>query len=119
MNTPSESCATCNKNAKVLNELAAIEYLKNLSGWMILEKASVLQLTKSYAFANFIKAKAFANKIGGLAEEENHHPAILIEWGNVTLYWWTHKLKGLTALDFEMAATSDLLFESEISGQLP
>ena len=42
-----------------------------------------------------------------LAEEAEHHPAILTEWGKVTVQWWTHKIKGLHRNDFIMAAKTD------------
>ncbi len=53
---------------------------------------------------------AFTNKIGELAEEEGHHPALLTEWGKVTVSWWTHKIGGLHRNDFIMAARSDRAF---------
>jgi 4a-hydroxytetrahydrobiopterin dehydratase len=64
-------------------------------------------LEKVYAFPDFAKALAFTNRVGELAESENHHPAILTEWGRVTITWWTHKIKGLHRNDFIMAARTD------------
>ncbi|HVR28570.1 MAG TPA: 4a-hydroxytetrahydrobiopterin dehydratase, partial [Thermoanaerobaculia bacterium] len=49
----------------------------------------------------------FTNKVGEIAEEEGHHPALLTEWGKVTVGWWTHKIKGLHRNDFIMAAKTD------------
>jgi 4a-hydroxytetrahydrobiopterin dehydratase len=53
----------------------------------------------------------FTNKIGSIAEVENHHPLIITEWGKVTLDWWTHKIGGLHKNDFIMAARSDELYQ--------
>ena len=53
----------------------------------------------------------FANAIGGAAEEQGHHPALLVEWGKVTVSWWTHAIGGLHRNDFIMAARTDALYE--------
>ena len=50
--------------------------------------------------------------MGELAELEGHHPAILTEWGRVTVTWWTHKIKGLHRNDLIMAAKSDGMYSS-------
>jgi len=80
-----------------------------LSGWEIDDKKSELHLEKSYQFDDFTEALAFTNKIGKIADEENHHPTILTEWGKVTVTWWTHRIKGLHKNDFIMAAKTDRL----------
>ena len=54
-------------------------------------------------------ALAFTNRVGALAEREGHHPALLTEWGRVTVTWWTHKIRGLHRNDFIMAAKTDAL----------
>ena len=54
---------------------------------------------------------AFTDEVGALAEEEGHHPAILTEYGKVTVRWWTHAIGGLHKNDFIMAAKVDELFE--------
>ncbi len=110
MKSNPNGCSHCDQETEKLNELSSVKLLAQLeTGWVILEK-STPQLTKTYQVKNFSAAQTFANQVGQLAEEENHHPAILIEWGQVTLYWTTHRVNGLTLLDFEMAATSDLIF---------
>ncbi|NOR79778.1 MAG: 4a-hydroxytetrahydrobiopterin dehydratase, partial [Methyloprofundus sp.] len=60
-------------------------------------------------FNNFVDAMAFTQKVSVLAEDENHHPTILTEWGKVTVCWWSHKIKGLHVNDFIMAAKTDQL----------
>ena len=54
----------------------------------------------------------FANKIAELADLEDHHPKITVEWGIVGLEWWSHKIKGLHMNDFICASKSDYLYES-------
>ena len=68
------------------------------------------QLRRVFTFKNFVEAQAFTNKVADLAEAENHHPAILLEWGRATVRWWTHKIGGLHKNDFIMAARTDELY---------
>ncbi len=75
-------------------------------GWQVLEQH---HLEKEYRFKNFRDALAFANRVGELAEEQNHHPDIYVAWGKVRIAIWTHKIDGLTESDFVFAAKSDQL----------
>ena len=65
-----------------------------------------------FRFSNFAEALTFTDKVGELAETEGHHPAILTEWGRVTVTWWTHKIRGLHRNDFIMAAKTDQIYTS-------
>ena len=69
---------------------------------MLIQQYNVL-----YGIQNF-----FYNMIAELAEEEDHHPKIILEWGLVTLQWWSHKIKGLHMNDFICAAKSDEIYNS-------
>lgn len=69
------------------------------------------RLERVFKFNDFAAALAFTNKVGALAEEQDHHPLIITEWGRVTIQWWTHVIKGLHRNDFIMAARVDLLAE--------
>ena len=77
--------------------------------WALFEREGVQRLERGSRFKNFADALAFTNRIGTLAEEEGHHPAILTEWGRVTVTLWTHKIRGLHRNDFIMAAKIDSL----------
>jgi 4a-hydroxytetrahydrobiopterin dehydratase len=83
--------------------------LENLNDWQIIEVDGISQLRKVYTFNNFANALVFTNRVGVLAEEADHHPEILTEWGKVTVTWWTHTQKGLSKNDFAMAAKVDKL----------
>lgn len=85
--------------------------LRQLSGWDIEVIDGVARLQKSYRFKNFAEALDFSCRVGALAEHEGHHPALLTEWGKVTVQWWTHKIGGLHRNDFVMAARTDTLQE--------
>jgi 4a-hydroxytetrahydrobiopterin dehydratase len=61
-------------------------------------------LEKEYTFDDFAQALEFTNKVGGLAEEQDHHPDIYLTYGKVRVKIWTHKIDGLTESDFVFAA---------------
>jgi 4a-hydroxytetrahydrobiopterin dehydratase len=73
-------------------------------GWQVIDEH---HLTKRYAFENFREALDFTNRVGELAEEQGHHPDILLAWGKVEITVWTHKIDGLTESDFIFAAKAD------------
>jgi 4a-hydroxytetrahydrobiopterin dehydratase len=76
-----------------------------LDGWNEVDDA----LERTFEFADFRAALAFVNKVGELAETENHHPDIAVNYNKVTLRWWTHTAGGITDRDRELAAkTSEL-----------
>ena len=67
------------------------------------------RLTREFMFKNFTDAVKFSAKIAELADEQDHHPKLIIEWGKVSIFWWTHSIKGLHLNDFIMAAKTDAL----------
>ena len=71
----------------------------------VLNKSGIVDIFEWMIFGTI----NFTNKIAELAEEEDHHPAILLEWGRVEVTWWTHKIGGLHKNDFIAAAKTDLL----------
>jgi 4a-hydroxytetrahydrobiopterin dehydratase len=88
-----------------------IEVLKpEVPDWNVTEKDGILRLDRVFKLKNFAQALAFTNQLGEIAEAEDHHPALLTEWGKVTVTWWTHKIKGLHRNDFIMAAKTDDLY---------
>lgn len=61
-------------------------------------------LEKTFKFDGYAPAVAFTNAVARIAEEQNHHPDILLAWGKVKVTVWTHKIDGLTESDFVFAA---------------
>ena len=89
---------------------AEIETLRReIPDWGLREREGIAQLERVFPFANFADALAFTNRVGALAEEAGHHPALTTEWGRVTVAWWTHTIRGLDRNDFIMAAKTDAL----------
>jgi 4a-hydroxytetrahydrobiopterin dehydratase len=103
-------CVACRKGEPTVTDAEIAEYHPQVPDWQLLERDGVRQLERVFKFRNFVEALAFTNRVGNLAEEEGHHPALLTEWGKVTVTWWTHKIDGLHRNDFIMAAKSDQLY---------
>ncbi len=104
-----EHCSTDYPNMRPLNADEAGALTAQIHGWELIAVEGIQRLRKVFLFKNFRESLEFTNKIGRIAEEENHHPAILTEWGKVTVTWWTHKVGGLHRNDFIMAAKTDAL----------
>ncbi|MBI3732998.1 MAG: 4a-hydroxytetrahydrobiopterin dehydratase [Chloroflexi bacterium] len=108
----SMKCVACRGGEPVVTEAEIAEFQPQVPGWQIVERGGINRLERVFKFPNFAQALAFTQRVGALAEAEGHHPAILTEWGRVTVTWWTHKIKGLHRNDFIMAAKTDPLFAS-------
>ncbi|EFP95764.1 4a-hydroxytetrahydrobiopterin dehydratase [Vibrio caribbeanicus] len=100
-------CESCTSSAVALDAEQTRLLLTELEGWHMLERDGIPQLEKVYTFKNYKLAWAFANKVSELAEGEFHHPSLLLEWGKVTVTWWSHAIKGLHQNDFICAAKCD------------
>ena len=63
------------------------------------------RLGKTWKFPDFATALAFVNRIGAIADAEDHHPDVALSWGRVAVELWSHAAGGLTENDFIVAAT--------------
>jgi 4a-hydroxytetrahydrobiopterin dehydratase len=104
-----KTCVACRIGAPLATEEEIKSFMPQIPEWEIINVDGVNQLTRIFKFKDFTQAMQFTNLVGNLAESENHHPAILTEWGRVKVSWWSHKIKGLHVNDFVMAAKTDLL----------
>jgi len=109
------SCEACRVGAPLLSANELTRLLSDIPDWQVKDVDGIQQLQRVFIFPNFIQAMAFANKVGLLAETQGHHPALLVEWGRVTVDWWSHKIKGLHKNDVVMAAKTDLAFISDVT----
>jgi len=108
-----KKCEPCKAGAPLATEEEIENSMQQLPEWTILRVDGVNRLTRSFTFKNFKDALAFTNRVGAVAEEENHHPEITTGWGKVTVQWWTHKIGGLHRNDFVMAAKTDACLTGE------
>src|SRR4051794_12177197 len=104
-----EKCTACQRDSPRVGESEIQELKRQVPEWTIVERESIQRLERVFRFRNFASALSFTNAVGALAEAEGHHPAILTEWGQVTVTLWTHKIRALHRNDFVMAAKIDSL----------
>ena len=102
-------CEACRADAPHVSEEELATLIREIPDWNIEVRDGHMELERVYLFKNFRHALAFTNAVGAIAEEVGHHPALLTEWGKVTVTWWTHKIGGLHRNDFIMAARTDVL----------
>jgi 4a-hydroxytetrahydrobiopterin dehydratase len=113
-----EKCTACRRDSPPVTEVEIVELKPQIPEWTIWEREGIPRLERVFRFRNFAEALHFSNRVGALAEEEGHHPAILTEWGRVTVTLWTHKIRALHRNDFVIAAKVDGLLK-EPGGETP
>ena len=109
INLAAGKCVACRGGDPSLSDAEIADLMPHLSQWQIKEVDGVKRLERVFKLKNYAQALEFTNKIGAIAEAEDHHPLIVVEWGRVTVQWWTHVVKGLHKNDFIMAAKTDKL----------
>ena len=100
-------CIPCRGGDPALTETEIADLQKQVGDWEVVTQDDILRLQRIFKFRNYAQAVEFTNQIAAIAEEEDHHPLIVLEWGKVTVQWWTHVVKGLHQNDFIMAAKVD------------
>ena len=102
-----ERCVRVSRSSMAVQGPERGALLLQVPEWSLVTRDGIERLERVFTFANFAAALDFTNRVGALAEVEDHHPAILTEWGRVTVAWWTHVVGGLHRNDFVMAAQTD------------
>jgi 4a-hydroxytetrahydrobiopterin dehydratase len=101
-----KTCVPCRGGTPPLkgSELHTLSH--QLPNWQVIDEHHI---TRTFTFPDFQKALDFGNRVGALAEEQGHHPDILLAWGKAEITLWTHAVNGLSESDFIMAAKIDQL----------
>jgi len=102
----SKNCVPCKGGVPPLAGKELESLAKQVPEWKVVEGHHI---TRAFKFKNFVEALAFVNKVGALAEQQGHHPDILLAWGKAEVTTWTHSINGLTESDFILAAKIDRL----------
>jgi 4a-hydroxytetrahydrobiopterin dehydratase len=97
-------CVPCKGDVPPLGDEQIAPLLAQLQGWSVVDGH---HLEKIYKLKNFAEALTLVNRIGAVAEDQNHHPDLMLAWGKVAVQIWTHKINGLTESDFVFAAKCD------------
>jgi 4a-hydroxytetrahydrobiopterin dehydratase len=104
MSLADKTCVPCRGGVPPLKG-AALDALKTqLPDWEVVDEH---HLHKVFRFPDFKQALDFVNRAGAIAEEQAHHPDILLAWGKAEVTTYTHKIDGLTESDFVLAAKID------------
>ena len=85
------------------------DLMPQVPGWSEISEDGMSRLNREFQFDDFKTALSFTNRIGDLAEEADHHPQLVTEWGRVTVTWWSHHEGGMVVSDIEMAKKVDAL----------
>jgi 4a-hydroxytetrahydrobiopterin dehydratase len=101
-----KECVPCKGGIPPLTGEEIAELTPEVPEWSVVDEHHIL---RTFRFPDFALALAFTNRVGELAEEQGHHPDILLAWGKVEVTIWTHKINGLTVSDFVLAAKIDEL----------
>ena len=107
-----QKCEACRADAPRVTDDELPILLKEIPDWQPITEDSVLMLRRVFKFDDYQESLEFTKKVAALADEEDHHPAILLEWGSVEITWWSHKIKGLHRNDFIAAAKTDSIRET-------
>lgn len=104
----SQSCEACQIDAPKVPQNQIQILLSEINDWVLIEKP-INKIQKVFRFKSYKDSVDFSNKVASLADDEDHHPQIILEWGKVTVIWWSHKIEGLHKNDFICAAKTDKL----------
>lgn len=103
-------CIACRGGDPALTDAEIADLQPHVPQWQLVTQDNILRLQRVFKLKDYAQALEFTNKIAAIAEAEDHHPLIILEWGRVTVQWWTHVVKGLHKNDFIMAAKTDEIF---------
>lgn len=110
MSLTTERCTACHVDSPRVTAAEERDLVSRIPDWKLIDVNGERRLERVYRIKGWRPALDFSMSVGEIADQEDHHPAILTEWGKVTVTWWTHAIHGLHRNDFIMAAKTDNLF---------
>ena len=108
-NLAMQNCVPCRGGTPPMTDLKIQEFLQYIDGWNQIEEDGNKKIMKEFIFNDFGEAMYFVNIVAEMAENEDHHPDIFIQWNRVTFILWTHAIEGLHENDFIIAAKIDAI----------
>lgn len=105
-------CEACHSDSPVLSDDKVKRLHAQVSDWHIIDVDGVPRLSRTFRLKGWQQPVNFVNAIARTADENDHHPRITLDWGQVQVEWWTHAIKGLHRNDFIMAAKTDKIASS-------
>jgi 4a-hydroxytetrahydrobiopterin dehydratase len=102
----SKTCVPCRGDVPPVAGKELESLAMQVPKWKVLDGHHI---ARQFDFPDFKQALVFVNKVGEIAEQQRHHPDIVLSWGKAEIITWTHKINGLTESDFILAAKIDAL----------
>jgi len=112
-----ERCVACHKDSPRVTAVEQAKLLSAIPGWAVVREGDVARLRRVFPFGAYRQALAFTQRVGEIADVEDHHPVVLTEARRVTVTWWTHAIGGLHRNDFIMSAKTGTVFEEVVAGE--
>ena len=94
-----------------LSATQIVTQLGQTPGWRLHGDGADVAIEKTYRFDNFLKTMAFANAVAYIAEQQDHHPEMLLTYSSCSVRFNTHDVNGVSRSDFECAALVDALLD--------
>lgn len=110
MDLTEERCVACRADSPLVTPEEEPALHAQIPDWEIVTVGGVRRLKRVFPVAGWQGPLDFTMAVGALAAKEDHHPKLITEWNRVTVFWWTHAIRGLHRNDFIMAAQTDTLF---------
>ena len=108
MDLKNKTCKACEEGEKPFTLNQVNEYLQHVNDWELVDNGNAIE--KEFTLNNFQEALDLVNKVGKIAEQENHHPDILLySYKKVKITLSTHEVNGLSENDFIIASKIDEL----------
>src|SRR5689334_11532354 len=105
-----ERCDACHKDSPRVTDEQLAELSRYIPDWELLDDGGVLKLQRTFRFTSYPAVLAFMQKVGAAAEEQGHHPQMVVEARRARVVWWTHAIGWLHRNDFIMAASTDEIY---------
>lgn len=86
-----------------LTATQVISQLAHVEGWKLHGDGDQVAIEKTFAFKNFLRTIAFVNAVAYLAEQQDHHPEMLVQYASCSVRFNTHDVRGISSSDFECA----------------
>ena len=103
-------CEVCRIGAPQLTREQMNEYIQVIPVWIIIQYDSINKLTRCFNTKNYLETMKFVSAVADVANSQDHHPVLQVEYNLVTVWWWTHKINGLHRNDFIMVAKTVEIF---------
>ena len=94
--------------AKKLTDAEVKEHLAQAKGWSVKDG----KLHRAFECKDFVTAFGNMTRVALIAESMNHHPEWFNVWNKVVIDLNTHSVKGISNLDFQLAAKINEIFGS-------